>query len=763
LIVVLQSHGALVSNATEPNQYFTGRKSFLNQVQDYFQNKEVLVSLTGISGIGKTQIARKYAYDHYDEYKIIWVINCKRDILVQLQELAKNINDIICKDDHKCFINEHPKDGFEWLRTFINNQDNWLLIFDSFDNKKDYKIVEIFEDIKKNSKKNIIITSRSKEGLVNIIPIPPFSNEEAYLLTKKILRNKIRDDNKDQILQLINSLHHYPLALNKISNFLKKNNLISILELQIILAKNSKILNKFSTGNVSLCQSSSIEAILNMILSRMSKEIIELLLYTLLLDNHHLSKNFLFDIYSLNSSDKEMINIEFVNALWELNNNSLLEYKMRIKMTDESEVVIEMHDFLQEKLKNLIGQEKLNIKLKELLYKVENILPKNMNNFGDIQNKYSYIISNLEALLENVKSWDVNDVDVLRLKRRLLLIYSYNLDYKKLKSSFEWLEKSMQLFDFNNSEIRKIVAEFLVHYGQYCDFINDDSKSAINYYKRALEIISGTENENYEIFYEITTVIAQTLVDAGQLKAAKDQLKISEKILRKYPEISDKTFYYFVRSYVALAAGDIEQASLLFDRLELVSKNMPKDIFTAPIYILKAEILNLQSRPKEAYNTIKPICDMLEVKFANGHELLARALKELAVSELKLKMLEDSKKDINKAERLLLEHNKNFISEDITKRYSYDLGIFYQVKGDIFFTMKDYKNAHDYYTRALMIFQKRYSTFEVEKISCLLTALAKTEYLLGNQFAFRLYLKEHQEHFGLHHKRTKELLKISIN
>lgn len=60
-----------VWNAPIHNEYFTGRKEILKQVTQTLKKGNVAI-IAGISGIGKTQVAKKYAVINNEKYNIIW-------------------------------------------------------------------------------------------------------------------------------------------------------------------------------------------------------------------------------------------------------------------------------------------------------------------------------------------------------------------------------------------------------------------------------------------------------------------------------------------------------------------------------------------------------------------------------------------------------------------------------------------------------------------------------------------------------------------
>jgi hypothetical protein len=167
-------------------------------------------TLTGLGGVGKTQLVKRYAYKYIDKYPIIWWFNANENIDAQYTELAKRLNNELLKGNNK--ISLEPFD-ITRIQNEVRNRlqttdQNWLLIFDNAESSVDFDDT-YFPPSPLHGRKHILVTSKY-QGWNNAYTLHPFTEADALDYIKKILAEKY---DESQARELAKKLGYFPLAL----------------------------------------------------------------------------------------------------------------------------------------------------------------------------------------------------------------------------------------------------------------------------------------------------------------------------------------------------------------------------------------------------------------------------------------------------------------------------------------------------------------------------------------------------------------------
>lgn len=203
-----------ISNLPNRNRHFTGRNKFFKFIRSRFSRGSSIASLSGMGGIGKTEICMEYAHRYAKQYSLIWKIRGESvsSIVIDYARLAKKLNlpqqDI---KEEEVILNAIK----EWLET----HKNWLLIFDNVTNPS-----VLFNDelpiLPNGANGHILISSRYHDWneWCDQIGVETFTVEEA---TTFIL-NRSGQQNKGDAIQLAETLGYLPLALAQAAAYVKQ-------------------------------------------------------------------------------------------------------------------------------------------------------------------------------------------------------------------------------------------------------------------------------------------------------------------------------------------------------------------------------------------------------------------------------------------------------------------------------------------------------------------------------------------------------------
>jgi nucleoside phosphorylase/tetratricopeptide (TPR) repeat protein len=194
------------------NPNFIGRERLLSQLDEQLNTGEpaALVpeelpirALTGLGGIGKTQIAIAYAYANRDRYNLVWWLRAEEPMTLAA-DFARMAEPLaLLETSH-----QEQEIVIGAVRRWLDSNRGWLLIFDNAEDGRDLKPFLPYERLGK-----VIITSRNPawSGLAQPLLVNPLSeNEGIRLLTKQ--QQAPHEDTAREVVMLLGGL---PLALSQ--------------------------------------------------------------------------------------------------------------------------------------------------------------------------------------------------------------------------------------------------------------------------------------------------------------------------------------------------------------------------------------------------------------------------------------------------------------------------------------------------------------------------------------------------------------------
>ncbi len=177
----------LISKLPQPREYFTGRDDKMEEIHEKFFNGNHVVFLEGIGGIGKSELAKKYAVKHQHEYENILFAT-----------YSTSLKDLICDSSAILIENlvqapgESENDFYQrklrQLQILANNRT--LIIIDNFDVDSDPELEKFLE-----GPYDVIFTTRivhSGYPSINVTEIKDFD------VMMKIFSSNLFSGNNDE-------------------------------------------------------------------------------------------------------------------------------------------------------------------------------------------------------------------------------------------------------------------------------------------------------------------------------------------------------------------------------------------------------------------------------------------------------------------------------------------------------------------------------------------------------------------------------------
>jgi tetratricopeptide (TPR) repeat protein len=208
-----------------PKPNFTGRAAELERLRDNLFSRQPphVQVISGMGGIGKTELATQYIHRNIDTYEIIWWIRAEhqdrvRDALVKLGqrlELRQATTDS-ARDRTVAAVLETLQSG-RWS--------SWLLVFDNAANPLDLqKYIPA-----SRAEGHVIITARQPNIVADRIEVPPFTDAESVSFLRRTVPGLaeanglagVEDERRiSEATRLATTLGHLPIAVEHAAAYL---------------------------------------------------------------------------------------------------------------------------------------------------------------------------------------------------------------------------------------------------------------------------------------------------------------------------------------------------------------------------------------------------------------------------------------------------------------------------------------------------------------------------------------------------------------
>jgi tetratricopeptide (TPR) repeat protein len=189
------------------NVSFTGREGLLEELHQAL-TRGAAVALTGLGGIGKTQLALEYAYRHRDEYRVVWWVRAEdgATLAADYAGLAAALGLAEREAREQAVV-------VAAVRLWLEQNTGWLLVFDNAGSRAAVR------DYVPQGQGAVIITSREPvwSGVATPLGLAVLAPEEAVAFLCK----RTGDTDAAAAASLAEVLGRLPLALEQAAAYIE--------------------------------------------------------------------------------------------------------------------------------------------------------------------------------------------------------------------------------------------------------------------------------------------------------------------------------------------------------------------------------------------------------------------------------------------------------------------------------------------------------------------------------------------------------------
>ncbi|MFD3538703.1 FxSxx-COOH system tetratricopeptide repeat protein [Streptomyces sp. NPDC058662] len=195
------------------NPRFTGRNDVIGALRATLTEAPPgasTVTLLGLSGVGKTQVATEYAYRFASEYDVVWWVPAEDR--PTLRERLADLAPALGLPPGAGRYGEQIRAVLEALRRGAPYH-RWLMVFDGCDNPDD------LADLLPSGAGDVIITSRNRawgSRHTSLLEVPLYARPESVTF----IRRRAQRLTAAEADQLADALEDYPLALDQTAGWL---------------------------------------------------------------------------------------------------------------------------------------------------------------------------------------------------------------------------------------------------------------------------------------------------------------------------------------------------------------------------------------------------------------------------------------------------------------------------------------------------------------------------------------------------------------
>jgi len=211
------------------NPFFTGRADLIAALHTYFTSGStpytLIQALSGLGGMGKTQISFEYASRYRHEYQsVFWMNADSRDTFIEEVMALADLLGLPKKD------RSNQRQLFTAVKRWLQRNHRWLLLLDNLDNLDDFTLVD--QLVPPEGSGHVLLTTRLQAtgSFAHVLTVPPMSTDESVLFLLR--RAKIIEEqaplndaslaNYAQAKRIAQEVDGFPLALDQVGAYIEE-------------------------------------------------------------------------------------------------------------------------------------------------------------------------------------------------------------------------------------------------------------------------------------------------------------------------------------------------------------------------------------------------------------------------------------------------------------------------------------------------------------------------------------------------------------
>jgi tetratricopeptide (TPR) repeat protein len=538
------------------NPNFTGRISVLEELQQTLNSGShvaVTQSITGLGGIGKTQIVVEYAYRFIAQYDLVWWVRSENTATIRsdFSRLADYLHIVgsDCKDQKLKML---------LVRKWLETNKNWLLIFDNAQEPKDLYAPQNPDEnfLPQSTTGHVLITSRNPNwsAIARPFDIQVFSKSEAI----EFLIKRTGQIDEIEAVSLAEELGFLPLALEQTGAFIVETPGMTYKIYLKLFKERHQQLWKDQTPPINY--QDTIDTTWNLSMERIRREMplsVDLLNFCAFLASEEIPLDLL-----------NKWETQFSSLLSKIIHNDLILIKAisslkKFSLIDTSDQFISVHRLVQ-----LVTRDRLNPRQKKKVISEAVQLLNNTFLFTPDDPLAWYETSKILPHALSVTTYALEEKNEQKITGQLLVNIGLHLqqfaEYNKAKLVFEKaLSLYLPLIDPNDQDIGTIYNNL----GYVKKSLGDFAGAKIEF-DRALSIAKNGKDSNILNVAVVYNNLGSVLVELNDLPGAKFQLEQSLRIFEEeYGENSPVTATAATNLGLLLhSLGDFTNAKIQHER-----------------------------------------------------------------------------------------------------------------------------------------------------------------------------------------------------